>query len=106
MRSVDDPGSIIRDALTNDKQRDSKEEKCIGRFDICLIKCSPTCIVEGIIATDMTAKFKTAAIEQKLPLGRLGQPHEIASMVSFLADKGTYITGQDIMVDGGLDMKF
>lgn len=54
----------------------------------------------------MTAKLKTTAIEQKLPLGRLGQPHEIASMVAFLADQGTYITGQDIMVDGGMNMKF
>ena len=54
----------------------------------------------------MTANLKTSLIEKKLPLGRLGEPHEIASMVTFLADKGTYITGQDIMVDGGLDMKF
>ncbi|XP_003737727.1 carbonyl reductase family member 4 [Galendromus occidentalis] len=60
----------------------------------------------GIIATDMTAHLKTAAIEQKTPLGRLGQPQDIAPLVAFLAEKGTYITGQDIMVDGGLGLKF
>ncbi|HSI19574.1 MAG TPA: SDR family oxidoreductase, partial [Sphingomonas sp.] len=37
------------------------------------------------------------------PLGRLGQPEDIADVVAFLAsDDSRYITGQGIMVDGGV----
>ena len=40
---------------------------------------------------------------QSIPLGRLGNPAELGSLVAFLAsDKATYITGQTISVDGGL----
>jgi NAD(P)-dependent dehydrogenase (short-subunit alcohol dehydrogenase family) len=40
------------------------------------------------------------------PLGRVGQPEEVAAVVSFLAmDKSSYLTGQNIAVDGGLLIK-
>lgn len=60
----------------------------------------------GYIATKMTTKNNTAAtierLVQGIPAGRLGRPEEIASLVKFLAsDQNTYITGQDIAVDGG-----
>ena len=42
-------------------------------------------------------------IERRAPLGRLGQPEEVAALCHFLAsDKAAYITGQNIAVDGGL----
>jgi 3-oxoacyl-[acyl-carrier protein] reductase len=42
-------------------------------------------------------------IKQRTPLGRLGQPEEIAALCHFLAsDEAAYITGQNIAVDGGL----
>ena len=52
----------------------------------------------------MPAKARDAIIEQ-IPLGRMGTPEEVAAAVAFLAsaDAG-YITGQAIVLDGGLVM--
>ncbi|MBS1487468.1 MAG: SDR family oxidoreductase [Bacteroidetes bacterium] len=45
-------------------------------------------------------------ILERTPLGRVGQPEEIASAVAFLCmPKASYITGQNIMVDGGMSVK-
>jgi acetoacetyl-CoA reductase/3-oxoacyl-[acyl-carrier protein] reductase len=46
-----------------------------------------------------------AKITAKIPIGRLGQPEEVARVVHFLAaDASSYITGQVWGVNGGLDM--
>ncbi len=63
-------------------------------------------IAPGYIETDMTAalgeEFKKG-VEKMVPLRRYGQPEEIASAVSFLASEGGgYVTGQVLIVDGGL----
>ena len=65
-------------------------------------------VAPGFIDTDMT---KVLTDEQKdlmlsqIPLARLGQPEEIAAVVSFLAgDAGGYITGDTIHVNGGMYM--
>ncbi len=65
-------------------------------------------VAPGFIETDMTGHLsddlKTAMLGQ-IPLGRLGQPEEIAEIVAFLAgDCGGYITGETIHVNGGMYM--
>jgi 3-oxoacyl-[acyl-carrier protein] reductase len=66
------------------------------------------CVAPGFIETDMTAAMTPearAALSGQIPLERLGSPQDIASMVAFLAsDHAAYITGQVLVVDGGMVM--
>jgi 3-oxoacyl-[acyl-carrier protein] reductase len=63
-------------------------------------------VAPGFIATDMTDALGdnvTEAAVAQISLGRLGEPEEVASVVGYLASDGaSYITGQAIVVDGGL----
>lgn len=65
-------------------------------------------IAPGFIETDMTGKLNEAQKEALLgliPLKRAGKPEDIANTVVFLAsDAGDYITGQTLVVDGGMAM--
>lgn len=65
-------------------------------------------VAPGFIQTDMTAQLEEKAQEQlisQIPLGKLGQPRDVAAVVRFLAsDDAAYITGQTIHVDGGMVM--
>jgi 3-oxoacyl-[acyl-carrier protein] reductase len=63
-------------------------------------------VAPGFIATDMTSDLKAEGILQFIPLGRYGEPDEIAGMVRFLAadPAAAYITGQTFNVDGGMVM--
>jgi len=65
-------------------------------------------VAPGFIVTDLTAELgsaATTAIKQRIALGRLGRPEEIASAVGYLAsDEASYITGQTIVVDGGMSL--
>ena len=61
-------------------------------------------IAPGYIATEMVAAVAPetlAKIVAQIPLGRLGQPEEIAKAVAFLAIDATYTTGIELPVDGG-----
>lgn len=65
-------------------------------------------VAPGFIETEMLAglkeEYKVKVLEQ-IPLGRLGKADEVAKTVKFLAsDKAGYITGQTIVIDGGLTM--
>jgi 3-oxoacyl-[acyl-carrier protein] reductase len=66
------------------------------------------CIAPGYIETDMTKQLSDKirdALIQQIPLGRIGQAKDIASIVCFLAsDDASYITGQTFTVDGGMVM--
>jgi 3-oxoacyl-[acyl-carrier protein] reductase len=66
-------------------------------------------VAPGFIVTDMTDALPEKVKEElktKIPLGRLGQPSDIAEAVAFLcSDAAAYITGQVLRVNGGMDMR-
>ena len=63
------------------------------------------CIEPGVIRTEMNAVLNEEALDilsEQTPLGRLGEPSEVASLALFLAsDAAAFITGQCIGIDGG-----
>ena len=66
-------------------------------------------VAPGFIQTKMTEKLmergETQTLISQIPLGRVGTPEEVASLVTYLAlDEASYITGEVIRVDGGLSM--
>jgi 3-oxoacyl-[acyl-carrier protein] reductase len=66
------------------------------------------CVAPGFIDTDMTRELSDTQREQMLaqiPLGRLGEPEEIAALVAFLcSDIAGYITGETVHINGGMHM--
>ena len=76
-----------------------------GRFGIRVNSVHP-----GLIETPMTADLRAftdaetrSRAMRSIPLGRVGQPIDIANMVLFLAsDESSYCTGQEFTVDGGV----
>ncbi len=66
------------------------------------------CVAPGFIDTDMTRELpeeQRALLQQQIPLGRLGDTHEVAAVVGFLASSSAgYITGETIHVNGGMYM--
>ncbi len=64
-------------------------------------------VVPGYVRTDMTAALTPKNIDNMLaliPLGRAGEPEDVAEIVTFLAAAGAYVTGAAYMVDGGLSL--
>jgi len=63
-------------------------------------------ITPGFIETDMTAELSEemkAQLQGAIPLGRIGQPAEVAAAVAFLSsDEAGYITGETLRVNGGM----
>jgi 3-oxoacyl-[acyl-carrier protein] reductase len=62
-------------------------------------------VAPGFIDTDMTRALgeeKISKVIEKIPLGRMGTPEDIAQAVVFFAGSGSYVTGQVIEVNGGL----
>ncbi|KVT41269.1 beta-ketoacyl-ACP reductase [Burkholderia ubonensis] len=64
----------------------------------------------GYLATPMVESVPKEVLETKIlpqiPLGRLGQPDEIATLVAFLcSDEGAFATGADFSVNGGMHMR-
>ena len=66
------------------------------------------CVAPGFIDTDMTRNLPEDYKKQllnKIPLGKLGSPNDIANAVAFLAsDNASYITGETLHINGGMLM--
>ena len=75
--------------------------KELGARNITVNSISP-----GFIETDMTEGLIDKELLKKIPLARAGNVSDIAGLALFLAsEKANYITGQTLVVDGGLFMK-
>jgi 3-oxoacyl-[acyl-carrier protein] reductase len=64
------------------------------------------CVAPGFIDTELTRRNLgadgIARLIKEVPCGRLGQPHEIAALVAWLASaENSYVSGQNIAIDGG-----
>ncbi|MDX1284849.1 MAG: 3-oxoacyl-ACP reductase family protein [Draconibacterium sp.] len=74
----------------------------LAEYNIQVNQVAPGAIATALTDPDRQRQFLTA-----VPAARVGQPPEIASMVSFLAsDEANYVTGQSFTVDGGLTLGF
>ena len=66
------------------------------------------CVSPGVILTDMTSHFDEATMNElkdETSLGRIGTPEDVAGVVAFLASAdANFITGQDIAVNGGMNI--
>jgi len=63
-------------------------------------------VAPGFISTDMTEDLTNENITKNIPLGRMGTVEDVVSLVLFLSSEdANYITGQTLVVDGGLFMK-
>jgi NAD(P)-dependent dehydrogenase (short-subunit alcohol dehydrogenase family) len=66
------------------------------------------CVAPGFVATDMVNAMPEAALSaaiERIPMGRLGEPDEVAAAVQFLLDdRSGYITGSVLAINGGLEM--
>lgn len=76
--------------------------------ELALRNITVNAIAPGFIETEMTLKLKDGLrkeICEKIPLKRFGKPEDIAGLVNFLtSDDASYITGEVIVIDGGLSI--
>jgi 3-oxoacyl-[acyl-carrier protein] reductase len=75
----------------------------LGRYQINVNVVLPGLILTPTIAK-MAEKYKNMIID-RTPLGRIGQPEEVANVVAFLAsDEASFMTGASVEVSGGWNM--
>jgi NAD(P)-dependent dehydrogenase (short-subunit alcohol dehydrogenase family) len=79
----------------------------LGAIELAPRRITVNAVSPGTIltpaVTDIPDNPEIGFIERRAPLGRLGQPEEVAALCHFLAsDDAAYITGQNIAIDGGL----
>lgn len=75
----------------------------LGPLGITVNNVAPGAINTPINTSLLKDKEKLSALIKNIPLGRLGEPNDVASLVAFLASsEADYITGSTFFVDGGL----
>lgn len=75
----------------------------LGRHRIRCNAVLPGAILTDINKEDLSDLNKRASMEKRVPLGRLGQPEDLAGPIIFLAsDLARYVTGAALLVDGGM----
>ena len=79
----------------------------LGRYGIRCNSVLPGTIATDINRDDLSDPAKREYMEGRIPLGRLGRPEDIASVVAFLAsDMAAYMSGAALLVDGGAFANF
>jgi 3alpha(or 20beta)-hydroxysteroid dehydrogenase len=75
-------------------------------LDLAPFKIRVNCIMPGIVDTPMyrsNGPERCAQMDASVPLGRRGEPTEVAELMAFLvSDAGAYFTGADFIIDGGV----
>lgn len=75
----------------------------LGPFGIRCNSVLPGAILTDLNREDLSDPEKRAYFEKRIPLGRLGEPSDVAECVVFLAsDMARYVTGAALLVDGGM----
>ena len=117
-------GSMIHISSVDALSGDDKPQDAYGASKAAMIRLSKSlaiqfanykirsnCILPGAVETPMQIRWKKNPIAKKqlsknIPLQRIGKPKDIANTILFLlSDEGSYITGTEIIVDGGLTAK-
>lgn len=74
----------------------------MAEYGVRVCAVGPGLIQSPMTATTVENPGKRAKMEEKIPMGRVGVPEDIAHMVAFLcSDDASYCTGQTYFVDGG-----
>jgi 3-oxoacyl-[acyl-carrier protein] reductase len=76
-------------------------------FEVAPYGITVNCVAPGWTETErvkeLLSEEKKKQVESQIPMRRMAKPEEIASVVAFLcSEKASYLTGQTIVVDGGL----
>lgn len=71
--------------------------------ELAIKKITVNCVAPGLVSTDMTSDVPMEEALKQIPMGRAGEPSEVAGLVRFLmSDQASYITRQVISVNGGM----
>jgi glucose 1-dehydrogenase len=75
----------------------------LGQYGIQVVGVGPGAVATPINTSTMDDPAKMRTLDAAIPLGRMAQPEEIASLVAFLADEGAgYLTATTVFADGGI----